>query len=123
MANSNPFDSVTDPVRFLDYAFRNYTFPDPNSPYANKFPMTDFRFAIPGYESFSDTAKNLLQETFSGESIAGQGYEKTTEYTWETLCLRFNLPKYGNKEKELELLSEAYFTLWDIEADCFIVEC
>ena len=86
--------------------------------------MTDFRSAIPGYESFSDTAKNLLQERFSGESIAaGDGYEKTTEYTWETLCLRFDIPKYGNKEKEVELLSEAFFTLRDIEADCFIVEC
>ena len=86
--------------------------------------MSNFRSAIPGYESFSDTAKNLLRNCFAEESIAaGDGYEKTTEYTWKTLCLRFDIPMDGNKEKEILSLSDAFFTLWDIDADCFIVEC
>ena len=88
--------------------------------------MSNFRSAIPGYDSFSDEAKNLLRERFSGEDIEDLekgGYEKTTEYTWKTLCLRFDIPMDGNKEKEILSLSDAFFTLWDIEADCFIVEC
>ena len=80
--------------------------------------------AIPGYETFSQTAKNLLRDRFTDpkEPMDG-GYEKTTEYNWESLCPRFDIPKDGNKEKEIEDLSDAYFVLYDIEKDCYVVEC
>ena len=77
---------------------------------------------IPAFASMSKPAQALLIGRFAGETI-GEGYENTTEYTWETLCKRFSLPRKGNKEKEIELMSEEYFILWDIEEDVYVVEC
>ena len=65
-----------------------------------------------------------MRHRFRNETItADDDYDDLTEYRWVDLCYQLDIPEDSDKTTEAEELSEAFFMLYDIDSDCYLVEC
>ena len=74
---------------------------------------------IPQDSELSLHAKHMLNEFFN-EHPGLRPPTRVREYSWKTLCLKFNLQENGDKEKQRDSVNDEFSMVWDTECDTYI---